>query len=535
MDNAMPSLKTFLQLPCGWQSSRQIVNPDGITLHLRATRKTALCPECLKRSKSVHSYRRRRIQHLPCSGQTLWLIFAVRHWYCLNPSCSRKIFAESLAPFAGPQQQSSALLQHLQHQLGLIAGGEAGRRAAVASGMQTSPDTLLRRVVQAPEQTENLTRHVGIDEWAWHRGHRYGTLIVNLDTHRPLVLLPGREQRTLAAWFKKYPEIQVVSRDRGGIYALAARDGAPQAVQVADRWHLLKNISDALERMMYRYMPLIRQVAAELSPKKQDAETAPALRRPERIKRQRRDKRYQRWTEVDSLHKKGHGIREISRITGLSCVTVRRWIQSKTFPEISTKLPRPGLLDPWQEWLEKQRINGNYNSRQLWREMVDAGFSGSETTVRYAVAKWRKLAGVPAISPGRLPSASRVSRWLMPWRMLSGEENYASRFIDLMCQKEPQLKMAQELCLSFYRMLKTKNKSQLNQWFSDVSQSGLVDLQRVAAGMEADATAIYEAISSRWSNGVVEGHVNRLKMLKRQMYGRAGFELLRRRVMSPLA
>lgn len=159
------------------------------------------------------------------------------------------------------------MLKNLQHQLGLIAGGEAGRRAAVASGIQISTDTLLRRVVQAPEQTENRTRHVAIDEWAWNRDHRYGTLIVNLDTHRPLVLRPGREQRTLAAWFKKYPEIQVVSRDRGGIYALAARDGAPQAIQVTDRWHLLKNIGDALERMMYRHMPLIRLVATELSPK----------------------------------------------------------------------------------------------------------------------------------------------------------------------------------------------------------------------------------------------------------------------------
>lgn len=155
-------------------------------------------------------------------------------------------------------------------------------------------------------------------------------LIVNLDTHRPLVLLPGREQRTLAAWFKKYPEIQV------GIYALAARDGAPQAVQEADRWHLLKNIGDALERMMYRYMPLIRQIATELSPKKQDAKASLApvstLRRPERIKQQRRDKRYQLWTEVDYLHKKGHGIREISHITGLSRVTVRRRMQSKVPP-----------------------------------------------------------------------------------------------------------------------------------------------------------------------------------------------------------
>lgn len=149
------------------------------------------------------------------------------------------------------------------------------------------------------------------------------------------------------------------------------------------------------------------------------------------------------------------------------------------------------------------------------------------------------LSGVSRLTVRYRPSSTPLSIQSKPLvnapRMIRGEENYASRFIESMCQKEPQLKMAQQLSLDFYRMLKTKNKSQLNQWFSDVSQSGLIDLQRVAAGMEADATAIHEAISSRWSNGVVEGHVNRLKMLKRQMYGRAGFELLRRRVMSPLA
>ncbi|HDV3958229.1 TPA: transposase, partial [Escherichia coli] len=135
----------------------------------------------------------------------------------------------------------------------------------------------------------------------------------------------------------------------------------------------------------------------------------------------------------------------------------------------------------------------------------------------------------------RLPSVSRVSRWLMPWRIIRGEENYASRFISLMCEKEPELKIAQQLVLEFYRILKTQNKSQLSSWFTRVHESGSAEFRRVAAGMEADAAAICEAISSRWSNGVVEGHVNRLKMLKRQMYGRAGFELLRQRVMSPLA
>ncbi|TNP87722.1 transposase, partial [Escherichia coli] len=130
---------------------------------------------------------------------------------------------------------------------------------------------------------------------------------------------------------------------------------------------------------------------------------------------------------------------------------------------------------------------------------------------------------------------SRVSRWLMPWRIIRDEENYASRFISLMCEKEPELKIAQQLALEFYRILKNQNKSQLSSWFTRVHESGSAEFRRVVAGMEADAAAICEAISSRWSNGVVEGHVNRLKMLKRQMYGRAGFELLRQRVMSPLA
>ncbi|MBU9843664.1 ISL3 family transposase [Rahnella ecdela] len=528
----MTSLQALLQLPRGWQVVQQITSHHRVSINLSATRKSAYCPECLKRSSSVHSCRRRRIQHLPCSGQSLFLTFAVRHWYCRNPACSRKIFAESLVPFAGSRQQSSEALQNLQHQLGLIAGGEAGKRAATATGIQTSADTLLRRVVQASEPVQAVTQNIGIDEWAWHRGHRYGTLIVNLDTHRPLALLPGREQRSLTAWFRKYPEIQVVSRDRGGIYAMAARDGAPQARQVANRWHLLK---DALERMMYRHMPLIRLVATELSPKNNAPEvqsaTLPVLLLPERIKQQRREKRHNRWAEVSSLHKNGRGNREISRITGLSRVTVRRWIQSVMFPEMSTRPPKPGLLDPWRGWLEQQRENGNYNASQIWREMAAMGFTGSETTVRDAITKWRKGVTDPILTSVRLPSASRVSRWLMPWRIIRGEENYASRFIGLMCEKEPQLKMAQQLALDFYRMLKTRNKTLLNPWFINVSESGLIDLQRVAAGMESDAAAI----SCRWSNGVVEGHVNRLKMLKRQMYGRAGFELLRRRVMSPLA
>lgn len=178
-------------------------------------------------------------------------------------------------------------------------------------------------------------------------------------------------------------------------------------------------------------MPLIRLVASELSPKKPPepelVEPAPYIRRPERLKQQTRNKRHQRWVEVITLHKNGCGIREISRITGLSRVTVRRWLQPGTFPEMSTRPRKLGLQDPWRGWLEEQRESGNHNGSQIWREMVAKGFTGSETTVRDEVARWRKGGSAPVTVPARLPSASRVSCWLMPWRIIREEESYASR------------------------------------------------------------------------------------------------------------
>lgn len=291
------------------------------------------------------------------------------------------------------------------------------------------------------------TPHIGIDEWAWQRGHTYGTLIVDLNTHRPLVLLPGREKRALTTWFKKFPEIQVISRDRGGVYAVAAREGAPQARQVADRWHLLKNIGDALERMMHRHIPLIREVASELSPIiRKQTPTHGTPSKPShstRLKQQKREKRFQRWVQVNELYKKGCGLRAISRVAGLSRVTVRRWIQSKTFPEISSKAPRPRLIDSWLDWLENRRQSGPCNASQLWREMLELGYTGGISSVRRAVSILKKGGVSPENLPMRIPSASRVSRWLPPWRIIRGEENYASRFMSRMCDKEPQFKVAQ--------------------------------------------------------------------------------------------
>lgn len=219
-----------------------------------------------------------------------------------------------------------------------------------------------------------------------------------------------------------------------------------------------KNIGDEPERMMYRYMPLIRLVVRELSLKKSPepeiSVPVASLRRLERLKQHIRKKRHQRWTEVMALHNKGCSFREISRITGLSRVTVSRWVGSGTFPEMSTRPPKRGLLDPWREWLKEQRECGNYNSGRIWREMVARGLQAVKPSSGMLLPNGIRL-DPPVTTAARLPSVSRVSRWLMPWRIIRGEENYAFRFISLMCEKEPELKIAQQLVLEFYRILKT--------------------------------------------------------------------------------
>jgi transposase len=269
----------------------------------------------------------------------------------------------------------------VQTQLGLLSGGEAGARTARINGIRTSGDTLLRRVVQAPEPQSEEVQHIGIDDWAWRKGRRYGTLLVNLDTRRPITLLPGRGQRSLAVWLKKHPEIRVVSRNRASAYAQAATQGAPQAVQVADRWHLLKNIGDALERVVYRYAAALRLVAKALAPSKPTVTTdseneSGDVRQPERLKQQRRQTRHTRWENVMKLHQLGHSQRSIARQTGLHRVTIRRWIQSGDYPEMASRPILPGLLTPWRHWLETRWREGHHNARHLWQEMTAEGFTG---------------------------------------------------------------------------------------------------------------------------------------------------------------
>src|SRR5215472_7225000 len=229
-----------------------VLTPTTAVLLLVATSPTAACPRCGVPSDRVHSRYRRTAADLPLRGRHVALRLVVRRFRCARPDCPQQIFCERLPHLLAPHARATARLTEAHRDIGFAAGGEAGARLATRLAMPTSPDTLLRRVKNAPNEPSAVPRYVGVDDWALHKGQRYGTIVVDLERGRVLDLLPGRDGEALKAWLKEHPGVEVISRDRWSAYARAASDAAPQAKQVADRWHLLKNLREAIEGLLAR-------------------------------------------------------------------------------------------------------------------------------------------------------------------------------------------------------------------------------------------------------------------------------------------
>ena len=404
---------------------RQVVpGADKIMLITQPRSETAACPLCKQVSRQVHSRYHRSLVDLPWQGRVVELRVEARRFRCPNPACCRTIFTERLGDAAAARARRTTRLCDVQRHIALAAGGAPGARLAERLAMPVSGTTLLRMIRAQAVAPQAGPRVLAIDEWAWRRGHRYGTILVDLERKAVIDLLPDRQAETVAEWLRKYPGIQIVARDRAGAYADGIRQGAPDAIQVADRWHLLRNLGDAMQAVVDRHHAVVRRAAGQVidglpadagkaeSPSPRP--TATEIRRRESYAR-----RQARYEEAAQLRARGVSISRIADLLGADRKVIRRWLHLGHAP-LWSKPPRRSVLDAHREYLEQRWAEGCRNAAQLWRELAERGFRGRPTTVRAWAGRRRKTEPDPCAKPRtaqgavwKPPSAHRATRLLL--------------------------------------------------------------------------------------------------------------------------
>lgn len=521
-----------------------VSNADSITIVAQASNLFGICPVCDTPSKSLHSNYLRQVSDLPWHGVAIQMNLNTRKFRCRSDLCRRKVFCERLPKVVESYGRKTVRLQELFGILAFVMGGEAGARTARQLSLKISGDTLLRGIRRTSILTDKPVKVLGVDDFAFRRGERYGTILVDLEKRKPIDLLPDRESVTLAQWLKKHPEIEIISRDRAGSYAVGSKVGAPQAVQVADRFHLLKNLLDGFERFLSRQHQVIAEVFQKTFPltKRNVKKTKPLPSAAQTLviqqKAARTAAREERFRKVRELHQEGMPILAIARRLKMSRNTVKKFLAVESALQRQANCPRFSPIQRFLPYLQKRwTADGERNSRRLWKEIKAQGYPGAEATLRHFLQKWRKAevdeiqmqSIIKSSAPGRAPSIRKI-KWLLFAKQEKPREQWEEIFLQQLCRDLPEIQTSQELVGEFHQLMTNRKPEGFKRWLEKARASGIGELVWFANGVEQDSAPVEMAFESDWSQGQVEGQVNRLKFLKRQMYGRANFDLLRARV-----
>lgn len=519
-----------------------------LLVEAHSTTPQMVCPTCQQPSFRVHSHYCRIPHDLPVTEHVVRLLLHVRRFFCDNPACTRRTFAERLPEFLPFRAQRTCRLTRTLHIVANALGGMAGSRLVHKLRMGVSHDTLLRVIRQNPSAPPVTPRVLGVDDFALQKGRVYGTILVDLEQHQPIELLPDRTAETFAAWLREHPGVDVIARDRSTEYARGATDGAPAALQVADRWHILKNHREALERMLNRLHADLAQL-----PHPSIAESVPTARLPtvvrplrllsprEQVARQAaRDRRAARYEQVQALHQQGISMLQIATRLGMGRATVRKFVSAKAFPERAAQRRQASILDLYVPYLQQRWAEGCTNASQLWREIKAKGYGG----VRKQVARWAQHQRSELAPTGAKKYRSKlkaeahtaqtalVAPRRLVWLLLRSHSQLDQEEAATLARIEQhgEVARARTLAQEFQAMVRQRKPEVLDGWLAASRESGIAELESFAAGLQQEYPSIRAALSEPWSTGQVEGQVTRVKLVKRQMYGRAKFDLLKQRV-----
>lgn len=503
-------------VPTGFVLESVALEATSATIVVRPANAANACPGCGVKSKRIHSRYRRRVADLPIAGRPVRLLVTARRFYCDAVLCGRRIFTERFdVELLAPWARRTARLDRIVHHLALALGGRPAASFARRLMLPVSNDTLLRVVRRRGSSRFMPPTVIGIDDWAWRRNQRYGTIICDLERRKTIALLPDREPATAQRWLSEQPQIEIVARDRGGGYALAAAKALPRATQVADRWHLMENASRAFLDAVRKSMRQIRRVigAATINPE--------LLTAAERIQYEGYLHREEVNALILGLAKEGTTIKEIVRRTGQSRGLVRRALRGQRSDVFRR---RESSLELHLQWLDAQWDAGHRNGTELWRRLKKRGFRGCLRVVsEWASRRRRAEKADGALS--RTPSSRTIARLVTIGRDgLSKAETVTVAAIE---SGVPMLTEARDIIAAFQAMVRKKSLADLAPWL-ERARSSLV--ASFANGIIKDLAAVSAAIASPWSNGQTEGQITKLKLVKRQMYGRGKLDLLQARV-----
>ena len=536
-----------------------------VVLNLSSTQAVVHCPLCSRPTHRVHSRYERILKDLPFVQFSLTILLQVCKFFCLNQNCPRRIFTERLPHIVAPWARRTARYGDHLKAMGLALGGSAAARLSHQIGYGHSRNSFLRLISSLPLPEISTPKILGVDDFALRKGQNYGTILVDLDQNKPIALLPERTAEILEEWLKEHPGVEIMSRDRSKAYKRGMTDGAPDAIQVADRFHLLQNLEEVLEKVFKGHDQVLRRVETaqlqaegiaapppvepQCESQSQTIGISPPLDPPldpQSQKAQNRARRLEKYEQTHALREQGYLIKDIAHHLGIGKRTVYTYLAAPTFPERqpSSRQRRSGL-DPYKPYLLEQWNLGRQQTKELFQEIQQQGYKGSYATVaRYTQQlrqsqpqlkpKRESLNDLPGRGPApkiqtsdQEPLSARRAAWLI----LKQEENLTSKEENLLERLggQPELSGAITLAQGFIELVRQRLPENLDSWLEKAKNSSIKAFQSFAKGLKEDYDAVKAGVTLEVSNGPVEGQNNRLKMLKRQMFGRAGLDLLAKR------